>query len=541
MNIFGITSILIFFSSIGFGLSLYSSNRESRANRQWFIASIFIAIWGLSLYGVTSANSSATALKWQYILDISAMLIPATYFSFISELLGLHNYFWRRVSLYIGALLAVFSVTPLFKAGVTLVYGFYWIDPGPFYWAFPVFFVVYTIASLYLLYSVYRVTDDIQTKAQIRNTLYAGLIGFGGGITNFLPQVINVYPFGNYFVILYVFIMSRGVLKYKLMNTKILSTQLFAGATVLIFLFNLLHSGTFSEWFVNMLLFMGVLLFSIMIVRSVYREVEQRQTIEKLVTKLEDANTRLTELDQMKSEFISLASHQIRGPLAAIKGYASLILEGDYGRVPKNIQEPIETIFQSCQSLVTIVEDFLNVSRIEQGRMKYDFTDFDIVELVRQVITELRPSINKKGLRIVTSLPEERIMVNADVGKIKQVIGNLVDNATKYTKEGSLTIALEYNGISKKVLFTISDTGVGISPETLPKLFQKFSRAEDAAKANILGTGLGLYVAKELLKAHEGRIWAESAGVGKGSTFFVEMPLSVHTPVIEPVTRFGSK
>ncbi|MDO8483177.1 MAG: GAF domain-containing sensor histidine kinase [bacterium] len=241
--------------------------------------------------------------------------------------------------------------------------------------------------------------------------------------------------------------------------------------------------------------------------------------------KLGDANERLKELDQLKSEFVSLATHQIRGPLTAIKGYASMMIEGDYGEVPTSLKDPIDTVYRSSQSLVVIVEDFLNVSRIEQGKMKYDFSDFDFCVLVNEVVNESRPIIEKRGLNVGTTICPAPVTVRGDRGKLKQVIGNLFDNSMKYTPKGSINLTLESNKISKKVLLSIKDTGVGINAETIPHLFKKFSRAEDASKVNILGTGLGLYVASEMIKAHGGRVWVESEGVGKGATFFVELSL----------------
>jgi signal transduction histidine kinase len=201
-----------------------------------------------------------------------------------------------------------------------------------------------------------------------------------------------------------------------------------------------------------------------------------------------------------------------------------MMLDGDYGEVPQTLKGPIDTIFQSSQSLAVIVEDFLSVSRIEQGKMKYDFTNFDLCALVNEVISENKPSVEKKGLVVSATVCPESVNVHGDRGKLKQVIGNLLDNSVKYTQKGSITVSLSSNKEKRKAVLTIKDTGVGIKPETIPYLFQKFSRAEDASKFNILGTGLGLYVAKEMIKANGGKVWVESPGEGKGATFFVEFP-----------------
>jgi signal transduction histidine kinase len=319
--------------------------------------------------------------------------------------------------------------------------------------------------------------------------------------------------------------MVYGVLKYKLLSGKVISTQIFSSAIILLFLFNILRSTEVSEWLVNLLMFALVLFFSGLTIRSVNQEVEARRQIEVLAKDLENANVHLQELDQQKSEFVSLASHQLRGPLTAIKGYASMLLDNDFGEVKDGVRDAVDKIYKSTQDLVVVVGDYLDVSRIEQGRMQYDFTDFDMRDLVATIITELRPNIERAKLTMEFDFDTTGdFPVHADQGKIKQVISNIIDNAIKYCPKGGIHIWLSHKA-DKKALVTISDTGVGIHPDVLPRLFEKFTRAPDASKTNIMGTGLGLYVARKMIEAHHGKIWAESDGVGKGSSFFIELDL----------------
>ena len=315
------------------------------------------------------------------------------------------------------------------------------------------------------------------------------------------------------------------IVRFKLFNIKLLAAQALVFTLVVLIGSQFFFIQNPTNKILNGITLFFSLTFGYFLVRSVKKEVEQREKIEIQEKELEKANERLKELDQLKSEFVSLATHQIRGPLTSIKGYASMILEGDYGEVPKVLQEPVDTIYQSSQSLVVIVEDFLNVSRIEQGKMKYDFTDVDLCALVNEVVNESKPIIDRRGLNVSSTICPSPVNVHGDRGKLKQVIGNLLDNSMKYTPKGSIALTLESDKVNKRVRLSIKDTGVGISAETIPHLFQKFSRAEDASKVNILGTGLGLYVANEMIKAHGGRIWVESPGVGKGATFFVELAL----------------
>ena len=158
--------------------------------------------------------------------------------------------------------------------------------------------------------------------------------------------------------------------------------------------------------------------------------------------------------------------------------------------------------------------------------MKYSFDRLDFKKLIEDVIGELKPNIEKKGLKFSFNCdPNQKYTVHADVDKLKQVVANLIDNSLKYTPSGSIELTLVRKNLEKKVQLTVKDTGVGIAPEVMSKLFAKFVRSDNANKQNIYGTGLGLYVAKQMIIAHKGRVWAESLGDGKGSTFFVELDI----------------
>jgi signal transduction histidine kinase len=318
-------------------------------------------------------------------------------------------------------------------------------------------------------------------------------------------------------------ILTFAIAKHRLFNIKVLTTEIATFSLWFFIVARIYLSDSSQEQLVNSILLLLTIIVGVLLIGSVQREVDQKEKVEKLALDLEKANDKLKDLDQLKSEFLSLASHQLRGPLTAIKGYASEIIEGDFGPVPKNLENPVKTIFQSCDSLTDLVEDFLNISRIEQGRMKYEMTRFDFVELVNQVVNEIKPNIDNKGLELKTNM-ESQVFIFADKLKMKQIIGNLIDNSIKYTPKGSIFVSVFKK--DNKAVLSIKDTGVGVKKETIEHLFKKFSRAEDASKANILGTGLGLYLAKQIITAHSGRIWVESEGEGKGSEFFVELQLA---------------
>jgi signal transduction histidine kinase len=393
--------------------------------------------------------------------------------------------------------------------------------------------------SLYLCIKKYfspNQTKDVKRQIIL---LAVGVFIFLGifTITNIASDITLFYeinllgPLGMFG---FLALLSYMIVKFKTFNIKLLGSQMLIAV-----LFCLVFAMFFVRRIENVKYTLAFTLIFIVIlgrslIRGVKKEVESREKIEELAAslvksndKLEGANVKLKELDKLKSEFLSLASHQIRNPLTAIKGYASLVLDGTYGEVSQSVREAVDRMYQSTQSLVVIVGDFLDISRIEQGTMKYDFTSFDIKKLAEQVVGEFKPNIMKAGLTISSVAGPGDYFINADQGKIKQVIGNLIDNAIKYTPTGSIKVALSRHslsdGTSGRVRVTVSDTGVGIDKDVIPQLFAKFTRDKDAFKTNVSGTGLGLYLAKQMMQAHHGKIWAESDGKGKGSRFIIEL------------------
>jgi len=524
MDLFATLNIITFFASIGFGLFVYSKNVTKPLNKAWFLFSIAIAIWAFSLYIVVTIRSEIFAFIFQSVLDISAVFMGALYFNFISIFLELKNKKERVLIVLLAVFLSFFTLTSYFKTGVSLDFGFYWVQPGKFYFVLPLFFAFYVFSSVYFLIKAYITASNQNKKKQIQYHIIAAIIGFGGGSTNFLPQLVGFFlPIGNYFLLLYIFFLSFSILQHQLFNTKTIAAELLNGAVWLILLLNFLVStDSFSGKLLNLLFFVFAVVFGVILVRSVNKDVKIREHIEKLAKQLSNANLRLEDLEKQKTEFVSIASHQLRTPLTAIKGYASMLTEGSFGTLSNEAKQAVEKIFRSSQRLVVIIQDFLMVSRIEQGRVQYEFEPIELKKAVKEVIADIKPTAKEKGLGVGLQLDSDGdFTVKADREKLKQAIYNIVANAIRYTDKGLVRISLSKDIFGKKVRIAISDTGKGIASDSLEKIFEKFSGADDK---NRLSSGIGLFVAREIITAHRGRVWAESAGPGYGSTFFVELP-----------------
>lgn len=245
--------------------------------------------------------------------------------------------------------------------------------------------------------------------------------------------------------------------------------------------------------------------------------------------------SKLKEIDEAKSDFVSMASHELRTPLTVINGYLSLFMSGDLGNINDPRMEPyrkiLAQIHKNTERLNQLVEDLLNVSRIEQGRLTLTFEPTNLPVLIREVVDDMSTHAQRKNIAVKYKEPISNflnfpLIVVADYDKIKQVLINLVDNAVKYTAEGGL-IEISVKRTGRDVVVSVRDNGMGIPKSVQPRIFEKFQRVPGSYTKDIVGTGLGLYIVREILKAHQGTVWVESEA-GKGSVFHFSLPLQAN-------------
>lgn len=228
-------------------------------------------------------------------------------------------------------------------------------------------------------------------------------------------------------------------------------------------------------------------------------------------------------IEKMKTEFVSVAAHQLRTPLSAIKWTIRMILDGDAGEINEEQRELLEQTYISNERMIRLINDLLDVSRIEEGRLLYDQEDARIEDVLDSVIEASQEMLRNKNMVLEVN-KKETPKVRIDKEKIGVVIQNLLENAIKYTEQGG-KIKITLDNDEKNVIFKIEDSGVGIPKSQQDRIFTKFFRAENVTRMETNGTGLGLYTTKNIVQAHKGQIWFESEE-NKGTTFYFTIPIN---------------
>jgi len=253
----------------------------------------------------------------------------------------------------------------------------------------------------------------------------------------------------------------------------------------------------------------------------------------KLYKNLKDAKDELSEayenllaLNKMKDEFLTVASHELRTPMTIVKSYLWMLRQQKAGKLKKKQIEYLEKAMKGTQRMIDLINDMLNISKFEQGKVFFNIQQVNICKLIEEIISGFEIKLSTKNIYLKLDDSCRDVFADIDKEKMRDVITNLIDNAIKFTESGGVDINVETE--TDKVIISIKDTGAGISKQDLPKLFHKFGRIDNSytIASDTGGTGLGLYIAKLYVEGMGGKIWATSDGVGKGSTFWIHLPKS---------------
>ena len=490
---------------------VFFRSKKSITSRTFFFFSLITILWGISnyfLYKFTEPNIILLALRIHIFLTIwhsyaffqLAYVFPAEK----KELPVWHRYALLPVAFFTSALLIIpfvftkinnlLSLTEIAnpeKSDGIILAGIVTFS-----------FLIAGISVLYKKIDISKGDERRQVMLMFTGmSLTAGLLLLFSYVLPIGFHNYNFVPFGALFIFPVIVFTAYAIYIVELFHVKNIFAGIFTFFLCVFSLVELIVADNIEQLLLRIIVFVLTLVLSIQLVRNTFE--------------IELAN-------EQKSELMTFATHEIRTPITIMRGYASILLDGDKGQIAPPVVDLLQKIMISGNEVISLLSQYLNKSKIELGQLNYVFLRVDVVQLVNEILATLHVHATQRGLYLTEILPtKERIYVNADQGKLKEVIINLIDNSIKYTPKGEVKVSVgRHEG---KIQIKVEDTGVGIEEDTMQVLFKEFSRA-DIQKVNILGTGLGLYLAKIFIDAHKGRIWAESAGKNQGSQFFVELP-----------------
>lgn len=387
------------------------------------------------------------------------------------------------------------------------------------------YFFLGTGLFFYNVWTYYRQLNDRISKIQSIYVFvaFAFVIFVGGSAYLFAYHIDTRFPFSYVSGLIFPVMLFYAVSKHNLLGVKVIGTEVLVGLAEFLMVMQIFFSKTTGEIIIRVGFAIILALIGTLLIKTVRKEIIRNQELAELAHSLEQANIRLQELDRQKTDFLSIAAHQLRTPLSIINGYIELIKDGGYGKVTKKMKDTLDNMDESNTRLTKLVDEFLDITRIEQGRTKFTFKPADLNQVITSAVEELKDRGEQKGLKIHWVVPKKPSVVPMDDEKVRHVIFNFIDNAIKYSTKGTVTVGVKIDDVG--ISAVVTDNGLGFNKVDEVNFFQKFYRGENVKGINVNGTGLGLYVCRKFIEAHGGRIWARSPGLGKGSEFGFWIPL----------------
>lgn len=524
--------ILIATGNLILGTIVYLKNRASNINRTFLGFSLFLTVW------IVGAFSSELVKN----LNISLILSRVVYTSVILAAVSLFYFsiFFSKEKLktivncvYLGISVVVIYITLFTRLVITEAISRPWgfdLASGRFYFIFISWVLILTILSVYKFFFLYRKSDSYQKQQLLYFLLGFGIFIFANIFFNvFIRQLTGndiYYRFGNYSSIFLVGFIAYAIVKRELFGIKVILTELLVGLVALILFIELVLSKSLSLILLKSGIFIAFVYLGVSLIKSVLKEIKNAEQIQKAYELEKHAHKELKRLDEAKTQFLMATQHHLRTPLTSMRGYVDLILGGIYGRVPQKLKEVILKFEKSTINEIKIVNELLDISQFQLGKEVVSLKpNIQIEPILNEVIEELKFEAESEGIYLKLEKDEKPLpLIKADPSKLKVALSNIIDNAVKYTNKGGVTVKCQIS--NDKLQIIVQDTGMGMSEEEQENLFTRlFERGAEAKKVFTTGRGIGLYLTAKIIEVHHGRIWAESEGKGKGSTFYVELPV----------------
>lgn len=498
-------------------VGLYSWLRIKRTENSIFLCLSFCqAVWALSTFIMwKSCGDDQMVIFWDRTLYFATTLMIPLLFHFtivICELWKSKRYkIMTTIAYVLGLFFAFLSTTRYFVDGV---FYYKWGCHTYAQIGHHFFFIYLIIFCSMALYDLFKTSRNKKIDESVRNrakyTFAAFFVFTFSAVGMLVAYGISIYPI-SYLCFPIFSVMITYAITEKNLFVSVVATDVLVAViltlTATFFFFPELELSAPAKGIIFVLLLSSCFL----LLKHNHEEIQRKEEAERI--------------SKLKTEFISIVSHQLRTPLAAIRGYAVMLKDGDFGPVSKEAKVPVKYIHDSSVSMIKMVNSLLSVTRLERGKVELKIESFSITDLVESCIRDVELSAKEKGLYLKYLKPKNKMpLIKGDPEKIKQAISNILNNAILYTVKGGVTVrvCLLKNYF---VRVEIEDTGVGIDQEEIEKIFISFSRGKRGVELYAQGTGLGLYVARSFIEMHKGTISARSEGRDMGSTFDIDIPI----------------
>ncbi len=502
-------------------------------SRIWFplyvLAQMFWITINYFAFSVSAENFLFIARLTMFFATFHALF----FFLFVRHFLSQNSYLAiKKVkALYLtGIVIAFLTFTPMiFSKLIVGADGNLAPKPGPLIPLFGIFVATCVGSAFYLMIKKFRAADG-EEKQQWKFLMIGFILTFFlvllfSFISFVVFGVLDSVRFGHLYTLPFVIFTAYAMIKHHLLNIRAVVAEIAAVLLSLIIFLQLVNSQSNTQFLISGFVLVGTVVLGILLIKSVQRETRQKERLQVLTVDLQSANNQLKALDLARAEFISIASHQLRTPPATVKWYLGAVLHGDYGKLGPSVKEILGKTERTNNLLISLIEDMLNVSRIERGKLEFLFAKTDVKDLAQITHEQLVPLAMEKKHTLTFSAPKIKLPeIMTDKEKLRQVMNNMIDNAIKYTPAGG-KIEVSIKRVKDDIVFSVTDNGKGISPEDKEVIFSKYSRGKESIHQSA-GLGLGMYVAQVIIEQHKGRIWAESDGPGKGSKFIFSIPIN---------------
>ena len=524
----GLAIISIFI--LGFVVLL--NNLRSSTNVSFFWLALTTGAWSVCNYFVYQTPDSSFALNMlrlaTFFAVFNAFFIFQVFFFFPEEKRKIP--LWHKTILWpFASLSSLLTLTPYVFNRVVSVTANGRIDQvanGPGIAVFSIAVLGFIFGGFFNFYRKLYIKKSID-RTKFKFMFIGTLVTFSFILLfNFIfPAILNISDLGRFgavYTFPFIVFTAYSVIRYQIFNVKVITTELIVFALWIFLLIRTLISNNINDIVINAALFIITLIVGIFLIRSVRREVDQKDYLAVL-------NKELQGLIKQRENLVHLITHKVKGSFTRSKYIFAEMVAGSFGDLNEQLGKMAQKGLDSDNEGLKTVDLVLNAFNLQSGTVKYEMKPMNLKEAVLASMADKEERAKAKGLNVELHAPDEEYKINGDRFWLKEVVNNFLENSIRYSLKGNVDIFLEKKPPANKdeeakILLSVKDEGVGITEEDKKNLFTEGGRGKDSLKMNVDSTGYGLFSVKVIVEQHGGRVWAESEGRNKGSQFYVELP-----------------